>query len=477
MSERIKIRALGSEAQGIGSLFSGKPVFVDGLLVGEEAEIEVISEKSHIATGKAIERFCDSPDRTNPVCPHYEACGGCSCMHMNYEAQAKFKENKVREVLSRIGRFDSDAIDKVFNPIVAAERIYGYRNHIQYSIGGMDVGFRARDSHEIIEIDKCCLEYECFRLIREIIRDTLHDFPTDLFSTLIVRGSEKTSEYLVELVVETSQPHELVIRDTKRFGEVNRLVERISESLANKGGQLMGIVLQICSDQKSKRYRTGKRVVINGVDYYHEKLLNRTFRIKAGAFFQVNTEQAEMLYSIVKNYVGDAKVIYDLFCGTGSIGLCAVSESQKLFGIEVSPEAVASAKINAELSGVKNASFVVKQAERFDFDSAKIDKADTVIVDPPRKGLDVALVSKLLKMTPDRIVYVSCDPATLARDLKMLTDKYEIKAVTPVDLFPNSEHVETVCLLSKLNVDEHIYVDLEMSELDITSAEKKAWNN
>lgn len=472
MSERIKIRALGSEAQGISSLASGKTVFVDGLLVGEEADIEVISEKSHIATGKVIERLCDSPDRVNPVCPHYELCGGCSCMHMSYEAQAKFKENKVREVLGRIGRFDEDTISMVFNPIVATERIYGYRNHMQYSIGGMEVGFRARDSHEVIGVTKCYLEYECFRSVRDLIENTLCDYPTDLFSTLIIRGSEKTSEYLIELVSETLQPHEIVIRDAKHYVEVNDLVNKIAACL--DGGRLMGIVLQICSDQKSKRYRTGKRVVISGVDYYHEKLLNRTFRIKAGAFFQVNTEQAEKLYSLVKECVGDANVIYDLFCGTGSIGLCAVNESQRLFGIEVSPEAVASAKVNAELSGVKNASFVVKQAERFDFDSAKIDKADTIIVDPPRKGLDVALISKLLKMAPEKIVYVSCDPATLARDLKMLCDKYEIKSVTPVDLFPNSEHVETCVLLSQLREAPKMKMKVELSEFDLTEAEVKA---
>lgn len=445
---QVTIKALGSEAQGIGTLDSGKTVFIEGLLVGEKANIEVLSEKSKLAIGRIVERLSDSENRVDPVCPYYGICGGCSCMHMNYEAQAAFKENKVREVLYRVGRISDEVIENVFEPIVKSDEIYNYRNHMQYSIGDMKIGFRARDSHEIIEIEDCCLEYKAFSKMRRAFKEAFLSYPTELFTTLIVRGSERTNEYLVELVVETSNPHEIVIRDVKRYIEATDLFEKFNCAL--DGGKLMGIVLQICSDQKSKRYRTGKRVVIAGVDYFHENLLNRTFRIKAGAFFQVNTVQAEKLYSIVKRHATDSEVIYDLFCGTGSIGLCAVSEGQKLYGIEVSPEAVASAKVNAEISGVKNATFVVKQAERFDFDSSKFDRADTIIVDPPRKGMDVALISRLLKMEAERIIYVSCDPATLSRDLKMLCDKYEVKAVTPVDLFANTDHVETIVLLSKI---------------------------
>ncbi|MCQ2468008.1 MAG: 23S rRNA (uracil(1939)-C(5))-methyltransferase RlmD [Clostridia bacterium] len=449
MSERITVRALGNEAQGIGTLANGKTIFVEGLLIGEDALVDVVTEKSRVATGAVVERLSSSPDRVEPFCPHYGKCGGCSCMHMTYDAQASFKENKVREVLYRVGRIEDEVIDSVFNKVVPSLKTTCYRNHVQYAIGGMAIGFRARDSHEIIEIDKCFLEYEAFGRLRKVLSDAFQNYPTEMFSTLILRGSERTNEYLVELVTETSVPHELVIRDAKKYIEATNLVDRFAEVL--DGGKLMGVVLQICSDQSSKRYRTGKRVVLSGVDYYHEKLLDRVFRIKAGAFFQVNTEQAEKLYSIVKKHAEGSKVLYDLFCGTGSIGLCAVTDEQKLYGIEVSPEAVASAKVNAELSGVKNASFVVKQAERFDFESSKFDRADTIIVDPPRKGMDVALIARLLKMAPEKIIYVSCDPATLSRDLKMLCDKYEIKSVTPVDLFANTDHIETVCFLSQLS--------------------------
>lgn len=477
LGEKITIRALGNEAQGIGTLLSGKTVFAEGLMIGEEAIVRVISEKSRVATAEVVERLTSSPDRVNPICPHYGVCGGCSCMHMTYECQAVFKQTKVKDVLSRVGQISSDVIDSVFEPIVKSSKTTHYRNHMQYSIGGMQIGFRARDSHEVVAIDECYLEFPLFKDLRQALEKAFRNFPTDMFSTLILRGSERTNEYLVELVSETDLSHELVIRDASKYIETNGLANVFEDVLG--GGKLMGIVLQICSDQKSKRYRTGKRVVITGVDYYHERLLDRVFRIKAGAFFQVNTEQAEALYSIVKKYVSDARVIYDLFCGTGSIGLCAVGDNQRLYGIEVSPEAVMSAKINAELSGVKNATFVVKQAERFDFDSSKFERADTIIVDPPRKGMDVALISRLLKMAPERIVYVSCDPATLARDLKLLCNQYEVKAITPVDLFPNSDHVETVCLLSKLNVEEHINVDFEMSEDDISlyNAELRQYMN
>ena len=231
-----------------------------------------------------------------------------------------------------------------------------------------------------------------------------------------------------------------------RYIETMSLSTRIGEAIGD--GKLMGIVLQICPDKTSRRTRSGKRVVLYGTDYYHEVLCDRMFRIRAGAFFQVNTEGAEVLYGLVRDFVKDSKVLYDLFCGTGSIGLCCASENTKLFGIEVSPEAVSSAKTNAELNGIKNANFVVKQAERFDFDGGNLPKPDAVIVDPPRKGMEVALINKLKKLAPQKIAYVSCDPATMARDLKLLASDYEILSVTPVNMFPFAHHVETVVHLT-----------------------------
>lgn len=438
--EKITARTLGNEGQGIGNLSSGKVFFAEGLLPGEEAMAEVVSDKKKIMVAKVSSRLSDSPQRIIPPCENYGACGGCDIMHMNSDLELQFKQNKVREALQRIGGLDIEV-----NDIIDSPRRLNYRNHMQYVISGMDIGLRSNKSNDFACCDGCMIEYEAFSRIRRVIKDCLEQHPTTLFSSIILRGSERTREYLVEFVTESSQSHEILIRDAQKYVESMSVFDRINEAI---DGELTGIVLQMCGDKTARRTRSGKRVVLCGTDYFHEVLSGKKFRVRAGAFFQVNTEGAEKLYAPVREFVKDAKVLYDLFCGTGSIGLCCASSDTRLFGIEVSSEAVSSAKTNAELNGIENADFVVKQAERFDFDGGDLPKPDAVIVDPPRKGMDVALIAKLKKLAPQKIAYVSCDPATLARDLKFLATDYEILSVIPVNMFPFSHHVETVVLMT-----------------------------
>ena len=435
--EKVTARALGSEGQGIADLSSGKVVFIEGLLPGETALVDVFEEKSKISYAQVIQRENDSPSRTKPVCPNYGRCGGCSLMHMDRELQLKFKEDKVKDTLVRIGRFDKALVDSVFEKITAAEDPFRYRNHMQYRIDGPNIGFKARKSDEFVSCDDCLLEYEEIASIRKAIEGVFEDYPTDMFSALVIRGSRRTGEFLVEFVCESSRPHELIIRDVQSYID--------SMELPSKVEGVKGILLRISPDKASQRQRSGKRVVLYGVDYYHEILCGKKFRIKAGAFFQVNTEQAEKLYDKVRNHAQGEKILFDLFCGTGSIGICCASEDTRLYGVEVSNEAVASAKVNAELNNMTNTNFVAKPAERFDF--TDLPKPGTIIVDPPRKGMDVALIGKLKKIAPQKIVYVSCDPGTLARDLKYLCTDYEIRSVSPCELFCWSEHVETVVKL------------------------------
>ena len=458
--EKIKAQALDYEGRGIAKTSEGKVIFTEDLLPGEEAEIEIVSEKSKTSEGRIVERFSTSPDRIDPPCENYGKCGGCAIMHMSESLRVSFKENRVRESLQRIGRLENIEVA----PLVVSPRTNNYRNHMQYVISGMNIGLRAKSSNDFACADGCLIEYEAFSRMRKALEVHFQDSPTNLFSSLILRGSERTGEYLVEFVCETDQSHEIAIRDARRYIESGMLFEKMEKVIGD--GKLMGIVIQICSAKTSKRTRSGKRVVIAGCDYYHEILCGKKFRIRSGAFFQVNTEGAELLYGLVRDHVKDSKVIYDLFCGTGSIGLCCASEDAMLFGIEVSSEAVSSAKVNAELNGAKNASFVVKQAERFDFDKDDLPRPDVVIVDPPRKGMDIALINKLKRLAPSKIAYVSCDPSTLARDLKYLTTDYDIVKVTPVDMFPFSHHVESVALLQRMsNTRERtITLDVEMED-------------
>lgn len=437
--EKVTARALGSEGQGIADLNSGKVVFVEGLLPGETALVDIYEEKSKISYASIIKRDNDSPSRVEPLCPNFGKCGGCSLMHMDRDLQLEFKSSKVRDVLIRIGRFDESLIDGVFEKICDGKDPLHYRNHMQYRISGQKIGFKARKSNEFVPCDDCLLEYEQIAAIRRSIEDVFKDHPTDMFSALTIRGSRRTNEFLAEFVCESGRPHELLIRDAQKYID--------SADLMNRLDFIKGILLRISPDKASQRQRSGKRVVLQGVDHYHEILNGKKFRVKAGAFFQVNTEQAERLYDQVKTHARGSRILYDLFCGTGSIGICCADEDTRLFGIEVSKEAVDSAKVNAELNNMRNAEFVAKPAERFDFDDLPV--PDAIIVDPPRKGMDIALINKLKRIAPQKIIYVSCDPGTLARDLKYLCSDYEIRSVRPFELFSWSEHVETVVQLSR----------------------------
>ncbi|MBQ1296581.1 MAG: class I SAM-dependent RNA methyltransferase, partial [Clostridiales bacterium] len=257
----------------------------------------------------------------------------------------------------------------------------------------------------------------------------------------------------------------------KQYIASTGLNDAVRKTCEKDGFNLNGLLLRISPNKVSKRTRTGVRTIIEGVDYYDEIFCGRKFRIKAGSFFQVNTSQAEKLANKASEACGGASVIYDLYCGCGTLGLAVKKKGQSLFGIEVVPEAVASAKINRSLAlsqdEASECEFICKDVLKADFGSliksGKIKAPDCVIVDPPRKGLDIGVVKKIMELGAPSVCYISCDPATLARDLKILTREYEIREVTPADLFPNAAHVETVVLLWRKaeQADRHIVVNYE----------------
>ncbi len=450
----VNITDLTNEGDGVGMLPDGKKVFVKGALPGELCKVSVSREKSKFAFGDAVEILTPSPDRRVPECPFYGVCGGCSLMHTTYAKTLEYKLNKVKNCLTRIGGVDPLIVSKT--EIIGADRVYGYRNHMQYAVRNGRTGFMKRGSDEFISCPKCLIEYEEFTKMRQVFEEACENFPTNLFTTLILRGSEKTGEFTAELVTESPLSHEILIRDAGDWLKGSMFVVKVSEC----GINLKSVVLQICGDKIAKRTRSGKRVVLYGTDGYTENLLGKKFKIKAGAFFQVNTEQAEKLYSVVKSHIGDEKIIYDLYCGTGSIGLSVTEDDKELYGTEIVSEAVASAKENAELNGRRNAHFVCRPAEKQIFDGDKMPLPEVVIIDPPRKGTDEILIKRLFDAGPSHIIYVSCDPATLARDLKNFSLKYHVESITATELFPWSEHVETVVLLSKKQVNQKEYVEI-----------------
>ena len=452
----LTITALGSEGQGIGVLPSGKTCFASGVFPGEKCMAEVVSETNKYAVADVKELLESSPDRTADFRPAEEVSGGLPFACLSYEAQLKFKQSRVRDCLMRIGGLDSALLDEVMKPILAADDPFRYRNHIQYAVREGRIGLLCAKSDDLGEYDGKLIEYEIFSKIKASAEEVFERAPTRLFDGLVLRGSERTKEVLIELVSPDDGPHEVVIRDAKNYIAATGLCDALKSVCGEDGYKLNGLLFRISSTKTSKRTRSGIRTVIEGVDYYDESFAGRTFRIKAGSFFQVNTKQAEKLANKASEACGDAKVIYDLYCGCGTLGLSVKKKGQKLLGIEVVPEAIQSAKINRSLSLGEEADeceFICKDVLKTDFNSliksGKIDKPDCIIVDPPRKGLDIGVVKKLIELGAPAICYVSCDPATLARDLKMLTREYKIVEVTPADLFPNAAHVETVCLLEK----------------------------
>ena len=453
----VKITALGSEGQGIGNLPSGKTCFVSGVFPGEVCLCEKVSETNKYAVLDAVELIEKSPDRISAFRPADEVSGGLPFAALSYEAQLKFKETRVRDCLTRIGGFDEALIKDVFKPVMGAGNPFRYRNHMQYAIRDGRVGLLCGKSDALGDYDSELIEYEIFEKIKVSVEDIFERAPTRLFDGLVLRGSLRTNEVLAELVSSSDAPHEVVIRDAKNYIDATGLLASVKSVCENDGFKLNGLLFRISPNKASKRTRSGLRTVIEGVDYYDETFCGRTFRIKAGSFFQVNTEQAEKLANKASEACGDAKVIYDLYCGCGTLGLAVKQKGQTLLGIEVVPEAIASAKINRSLSldeqEASECEFICKDVLKADFSqlikSGKMLPPDVIIVDPPRKGLDIGVVKKVMELGAPKICYISCDPATLARDLKMISRDYRIEEVTPVDLFPNAAHIETVVLMTK----------------------------
>ena len=389
----------------------------------------------------------------------------------------KYKTMRVRDCLSRIGGLDEALLDEVFKPIEGADEPFRYRNHMQYAIRDGRIGLLCAKSDELGEYDGRLIEYEIYEKIRRAAEEVFERAPTRLFDGFVLRGSERTKEVLAELVSSSDQPHEVVIRDAGDYISSTGLNDCIRNVCEGNGFKLNGLLFRISPNKASKRTRTGVRTTIEGVDHYDEIFCGKHLRVKAGSFFQVNTEQAEKLANKVSEACQGAKVIYDLYCGCGTLGLAVKRKGQKLFGIEVVPEAVVSAKLNRSLAldeeEASECDFVCKDVLKADLNSliksSKILPPDCIIIDPPRKGLDIGVVKKLLDIGAPDICYVSCDPATLARDLKMLTRDYRIREITPVDLFPNASHVETVVQLSKGSVPSQD-VKVKFSMENVSSA-------
>lgn len=486
----IEIIDQGTTGEGIGKV-DGYALFVKDAVIGDVVKVKIMKAKKNFAFAKLLEVVKPSPYRVEPLCPVANRCGGCQLQAMNYKQQLEFKEKKVYNNIKRIGGIE----DFEMKPIIGMKELavkgyedngpFHYRNKAQFPVG-MDregnivSGFYAGRTHSIISVDNCLLGIE---KDGDVNGTVMHIVKTFMNIYNIKPYDEKTHKGLVRHVLIrigafTNEIMVCVVINGNKLPHSQELVEQLL--------QIDGMT-SICLNVNKEKSNVilGKEIInMYGKDYIEDYIGDVKFRISPLSFFQVNPIQTEKLYNKALEYANltGKETVWDLYCGIGSISLFLAKAAKKVIGVEIVPEAIDNARENAAINGMENTEFLVGAAEEVVpkyFDEHKNQpecKPDVIVVDPPRKGCDQVLLDTIVKMNPERIVYVSCDSATLARDLKWLEEHgYKLKEATPCDMFGQTVHVETVALLSKLSdAKNNIEVTVDMDEMDVTSAESKA---
>ena len=476
----VEIVDMTSEGEGIGKL-DGFPFFIKDAVIGDKAQIRVTRVKKNYAYGRLEKVLTPSPFRVEPQCLFHRQCGGCQIQAMSYERQLLFKESKIRNNLIRIGGFAPELIDGIMEPIVGMEEPFHYRNKAQYPIGqdkeGNPVaGFYAGRTHNIIANTRCALGVRENQEILEIILAYMRDYHVPAYQEetgeglirhVLIRKGFCSGELMVCLVIncrENTGTAEYLPAQSLLTKALSRVPHMTSVSL-NFNPERTNVILG-----KNVLTIWGKETIkdtirIRNVDKNFEASGREiSFDLSPLSFYQVNPIQMEKLYSLALSYAGltGRETVWDLYCGIGTISLFLAGNAGQVYGVEAVPQAVRDARKNCEKNGIRNARFFEGKAEEVlpeKYGREGI-SADVIVVDPPRKGCDIPCLETMLKMAPERIVYVSCDSATLARDLKMLCDGgYELKRVRGVDLFPMTVHTESIVLLSKLHTKPNIEVE------------------
>ena len=484
----VTIEDMNEDGAGVGKL-DGYIWFVKDAVIGDVVRAKAIKMKKSYGFARLMEVLEPSGSRVAPPCPVARQCGGCQLQAMSYEEQLKFKERKVMNNLMRIGGFAEDEIHML--PIMGMEEPWRYRNKAQFPFGrdkdgNVIAGFYAGRTHAIIESEDCLLGVEENRDILNIVKRFMEEMkiePYDetshkgLVRHVLIRKGFKTGEIMVCLVINGKK-----LPGGKRLVEMlcgGDRRERKGEKVKREEIQGHGIKGMTSISYSVNQERTniimGKEIVnLYGPGFITDYIGNVKYQISPLSFYQVNPVQTERLYGTALEYAGltGDETVWDLYCGIGTISLFLAQKAGKVYGVEVVPQAIEDARRNAEINGINNAEFFAGKAEEVlpeQFEKNKV-HADVIVVDPPRKGCDAVCLDTILKMRPERVVYVSCDSATLARDLRYLADGgYEVVRVRCCDMFPGTVHVETVVLLSKGEVDsKKIRVEFSLEDMDMS---------
>lgn len=461
----VTIEDMSNNGEGIGR-YDGYILFVKDAVLKDTVKAKITKVKKNYGYAILDEILKPSPYRTKPFCENHKRCGGCQIQAMEYEAQLKFKENKVRNDLVRIGGLDPELVEAVFEPVIGMEEPKRYRNKSQYPVGrdnnGNTVtGFYAKRTHSIIPCLDCGLApEENSRILKTVLEHMTkyHIEPYDesdgtgTIRHIMIRKGFSTGEIMVCIV-------------KKGYGTLPGQEELIG-SLTKIPG--MSSFCVSINNENTNVIMGNEIHTVWGRDCIKDKLLGKEFLISPLSFYQVNPIQVEKLYGLATEYASltGKEEVWDICCGIGTISICMADKAKTVHGIEIVPEAIEDAKKNALANGINNTEFICAAAEEYLPAHKEEIRADVVITDPPRKGMDEKALFAIVETAPERIVYVSCDSATLARDLKYLSEHgYELKRARCVDMFPQTVHVETVCLLERLrNAKDYVTIKLDMED-------------
>ncbi|SFU74904.1 23S rRNA (uracil(1939)-C(5))-methyltransferase RlmD [Butyrivibrio sp. INlla21] len=479
----VEITDIGNDGEGIGKI-DGYTLFIKDAVIGDVVKAKIMKAKKNYAYAHLEEVVKRSEYRVEAKCPIARQCGGCQLQNMSYERELLYKQNKVRNNIVRLGGFDAKFVDSIMKPIIGMDEPWEYRNKAQFPVGcdkngNVVTGFYAGRTHSIIPTTACHIGVKENEEIMEIIRSHMEEnkiAPYDevsgkgLVRHVLIRKGFTSGEIMVCLVIN----YRAGAGSAKKAGNDGASVEYIAaqKGLVEKLSKVKGMTsISVSINTEKTNVIMGLEIhTIYGKDTISDTLCGLEFEISPLSFFQVNPVQTKKLYEQAIEYAGltGKETVWDLYCGIGTITLSMAKAAGRVYGIEVIPEAIEDAKRNALRNGITNAEFYCGKAEEvlpkfYDkkrsvagstSDGAEL-RPDVIVVDPPRKGCDAVCLETMLKMQPERIVYVSCDSATLARDLRILADGgYELKAVRPCDMFPWTVHVETVVQLSKGNINK-----------------------
>lgn len=422
----LSIHGLGSSGEGVG-YSNGYTVFVDGALPGEEIEASLYQCQKRHGFARLISITKSSHDRVTPPCKLFGKCGGCQLMHLSYTKQLEIKRQRVIDALRRIGKIECEVA-----PCIASPSPLGYRNKIQLPVKGISIGLYARSSHDLIEVENCHIHSklgeEVYGLIRQIVKRSAVEL-----RHILIKSALRTGEVLVILVTN---------------GVATPLLRTLANEIMGSSAAIKGVVQNIHSGPDNT-ILGNNYVVLEGNGFIHERLGDLMFKVSPASFFQINPDQAEQLYAKALEFAelnGDETVL-DAYCGVGTLSLFFARGAKKVIGVECVKEAIEDAIENGKINGIENATFVCANSEDF---VSSLKDMDVVLLNPPRKGCDPAFLDGVGKLAPKKLIYISCDPATLARDLAHLRKfDYEIEGVQPFDMFPQTAHVECVVRLKK----------------------------